>query len=135
MTIFHILIAVFRVTVPLTPKIQRIFPSSLDRSITLILVQNLGINLEDKEIAMKVVVVGGGWSRCAAALSVHKQGVEVILIERTDMLLGTGLVGGIFLMPRLWGAILTSCLWRGPAPVSSSSLGPTSCSLLHNLLA
>ena len=41
MTIFHILIAVFRVTVPLTPKIQRIFPSSLDRSITLILVINM----------------------------------------------------------------------------------------------
>ena len=44
---------------------------------------------------MKVVVVGGGWSGCAAALSVYKQGAEVILIERTDMLLGTGLVGGI----------------------------------------
>ena len=44
---------------------------------------------------MKVIVVGGGWSGCAAALSVHKQGAEVILIERTDMLLGTGLVGGI----------------------------------------
>lgn len=44
---------------------------------------------------MKVVVVGGGWSGCAAALSLQKQGAEVILIERTDMLLGTGLVGGI----------------------------------------
>jgi len=44
---------------------------------------------------MKVVVIGGGWSGCAAALSARNQGAEVVLIERTDMLLGTGLVGGI----------------------------------------
>jgi hypothetical protein len=44
---------------------------------------------------MKVIVVGGGWSGCAAALSARKQGAQVTLIERTDMLLGTGLVGGI----------------------------------------
>ncbi len=44
---------------------------------------------------MKAVVVGGGWSGCAAAISARKQGAEVVLIERTDMLLGTGLVGGI----------------------------------------
>ena len=44
---------------------------------------------------MKVIVVGGGWSGCAASLSARKQGAEVVLIERTDMLLGTGLVGGI----------------------------------------
>jgi hypothetical protein len=44
---------------------------------------------------MKVIIVGGGWSGCAAAISAKKQGAEVILIERTDMLLGTGLVGGI----------------------------------------
>ncbi len=44
---------------------------------------------------MKVVIVGGGWSGCAASLAARKQGAEVILIERTDMLLGTGLVGGI----------------------------------------
>ena len=44
---------------------------------------------------MKVIVVGGGWSGCAASLSAHRQGAEVLLIERTDMLLGTGLVGGI----------------------------------------
>jgi len=44
---------------------------------------------------MKVVIVGGGWSGCAASISALKQGAEVILIERTDMLLGTGLVGGI----------------------------------------
>jgi len=44
---------------------------------------------------MKVIIVGGGWSGCAASLSASKQGSEVVLIERTDMLLGTGLVGGI----------------------------------------
>jgi 2-polyprenyl-6-methoxyphenol hydroxylase-like FAD-dependent oxidoreductase len=44
---------------------------------------------------MKVVIVGGGWSGCAAALVAKKQGAEVVLVERTDMLLGTGLVGGI----------------------------------------
>lgn len=44
---------------------------------------------------MKIVVVGGGWAGCAAALVAARQGAEVTLIERTDMLLGTGLVGGI----------------------------------------
>lgn len=44
---------------------------------------------------MKVIVAGGGWAGCAAAVSAAKQGAEVFLIERTDMLLGTGLVGGI----------------------------------------
>jgi len=44
---------------------------------------------------MKVIIVGGGWSGCAAAISAYKQGADVLLIERTDMLLGTGLVGGI----------------------------------------
>lgn len=44
---------------------------------------------------MKIVVIGGGWSGCMAALAAHHQGAAVILVERTDMLLGTGLVGGI----------------------------------------
>src|SRR5512135_2565492 len=43
----------------------------------------------------KIVVVGGGWAGCAAALSAHQAGAEVVLLERTDSLLGTGLVGGI----------------------------------------
>lgn len=43
----------------------------------------------------KVVIVGGGWSGCAAAVSAVKGGADVTLLERTDMLLGTGLVGGI----------------------------------------
>ncbi len=45
---------------------------------------------------MKIVVIGGGWAGCAAAISAAKQGAEVTLLERTDALLGTGLVGGIF---------------------------------------
>lgn len=44
---------------------------------------------------MKIVVVGGGWAGCAASVQAAKMGAEVILLERTDMLLGTGLVGGI----------------------------------------
>jgi len=44
---------------------------------------------------MKVIIIGGGWSGCAASLSARRQGAEVVLLERADMLLGTGLVGGI----------------------------------------
>ncbi|WP_373498308.1 FAD-dependent oxidoreductase [Desulfococcus sp.] len=44
---------------------------------------------------MKVVIIGGGWAGCAAALAAGSQGAGAVLIERTDMLLGTGLVGGI----------------------------------------
>jgi len=43
----------------------------------------------------KVVVVGGGWAGCAAAVMAAKKGCEVTILEKTDMLLGTGLVGGI----------------------------------------
>lgn len=43
----------------------------------------------------KIVVIGGGWSGCAAALAARKAGAEVTLIEKTDMLLGLGNVGGI----------------------------------------
>ncbi|QDR80756.1 FAD-dependent oxidoreductase [Sporomusa termitida] len=45
---------------------------------------------------INVVVVGGGWAGCAAALAAAKAGAQVVLLERTDLLLGTGLVGGIF---------------------------------------
>jgi hypothetical protein len=44
----------------------------------------------------KIVVIGGGWAGCAAALSARAAGAEVVVLERTDCLLGTGLVGGIF---------------------------------------
>jgi hypothetical protein len=48
-----------------------------------------------QKISGAVVVVGGGWAGCAASLGAAKNGAEVTLLERTDMLLGTGLVGGI----------------------------------------
>ena len=44
---------------------------------------------------MKIVVIGGGWAGVAAALAAKKSGSEVCLIEKTDMLLGCGNVGGI----------------------------------------
>jgi hypothetical protein len=43
----------------------------------------------------RVVVIGGGWAGCAAAYGAAKAGASTVLLERTDMLLGTGLVGGI----------------------------------------
>ncbi|WP_425448675.1 FAD-dependent oxidoreductase [Dethiothermospora halolimnae] len=43
----------------------------------------------------RVVIIGGGWSGCAAALTAKKAGASVTLIEKTDMLIGLGNVGGI----------------------------------------
>ena len=44
----------------------------------------------------RVVIIGGGWSGCAAAIAAYMAGAtSVVLVERTDYLLGTGLVGGI----------------------------------------
>lgn len=43
----------------------------------------------------KVIIIGGGWSGCAAAVAAKKTGIQVQLIERTDLLLGLGNVGGI----------------------------------------
>ncbi|WP_139904298.1 FAD-dependent oxidoreductase [Clostridium thermarum] len=44
---------------------------------------------------MKVIIIGGGWAGCAAAITARKAGAEVTLFEKTDMLLGLGNVGGI----------------------------------------
>ena len=44
---------------------------------------------------MKVIIIGGGWSGCAAAVAARKAGAETILYEKTDLLLGLGNVGGI----------------------------------------
>jgi NADPH-dependent 2,4-dienoyl-CoA reductase/sulfur reductase-like enzyme len=44
----------------------------------------------------RVLVIGGGWAGCAAALAAVQRGARVTLLERSDMLLGTGLVGGIY---------------------------------------
>lgn len=43
----------------------------------------------------KVVVIGGGWAGCAAAITAKKAGADVLLLEKTDLLLGCGNVGGI----------------------------------------
>lgn len=44
----------------------------------------------------QIVIIGGGWAGVSAAVAAKKTGAqEVILLERTDLLLGTGLVGGI----------------------------------------
>jgi len=44
---------------------------------------------------LKVIVIGGGWSGCSAAITAKKAGATVVLYEKTDMLLGLGNVGGI----------------------------------------
>lgn len=43
----------------------------------------------------RTVILGGGWAGTAAALAAAKAGAAVVLLEKTDALLGTGLVGGI----------------------------------------
>lgn len=43
----------------------------------------------------KIVITGAGWAGCAAAIRAVKQGHEVVLLEKTDLLLGLGNVGGI----------------------------------------
>lgn len=52
----------------------------------------------------KVVIIGGGWAGTAAAAAAAKLGAAVELVERTDMLLGTGLVGGIMRNNGRWTA-------------------------------
>ena len=42
----------------------------------------------------KVVVVGGGFAGCGAALAAVKAGAQVTLLERTDMLIGVAVRAG-----------------------------------------
>ncbi len=44
---------------------------------------------------MKVIIIGAGWAGCAAAIEAKKFVDEVILLEKTDLVLGVGNVGGI----------------------------------------
>lgn len=44
---------------------------------------------------MKVIVIGGGWSGLAAAITAKKAGADVEIYEKTDMVLGLGNIGGI----------------------------------------
>ena len=43
----------------------------------------------------RIVIAGGGWAGCAAAVRAAKLGLETVLVEKTDLLLGLGNVGGI----------------------------------------
>ncbi len=43
----------------------------------------------------KIIIIGGGWAGIAAAVRASKRGHQVILAEKTDLLLGLGNVGGI----------------------------------------
>ncbi|MBI2873478.1 MAG: FAD-dependent oxidoreductase [Firmicutes bacterium] len=43
----------------------------------------------------RVVIVGGGFSGCAAAVTAAKMGVETVLVEKSDYLLGVGNMAGI----------------------------------------
>lgn len=43
----------------------------------------------------RVIIAGGGWAGCAAAVTARNAGAKVILLEKTDLLLGLGNVGGI----------------------------------------
>lgn len=43
----------------------------------------------------KTIIIGGGFAGCAAAITARKAGSEVVLAEKTDLLLGLGNVGGI----------------------------------------
>ncbi len=52
----------------------------------------------------KIVITGGGWAGISAALCAKKAGAEVILLEKTDMLLGAGNAGGIFRNNGRWTA-------------------------------
>lgn len=42
----------------------------------------------------KIIIVGGGFSGCAAAIAAARAGGEVLLIERTDLLLAAGIRAG-----------------------------------------
>ena len=43
----------------------------------------------------RIVIIGGGFAGCAAAIAARKAGARVVLLEKTDLLLGLGNVGGI----------------------------------------
>ncbi|AAK79825.1 flavin-dependent dehydrogenase [Clostridium acetobutylicum] len=44
---------------------------------------------------MKVIIIGAGWAGAAAAITAKKAGADVIVYEKTDMILGLGNVGGL----------------------------------------
>ncbi len=44
---------------------------------------------------VEIVIVGGGWAGCTAAITARKAGAKVVLLEKSDLLLGCGLTAGI----------------------------------------
>ncbi len=44
----------------------------------------------------KIIIIGGGWAGVAAAATAKNNGADVTIVEKTDLLLGSGNVGGIF---------------------------------------
>ncbi len=44
----------------------------------------------------KIIIIGGGWAGVSAAAAARQNGADVTIVEKTDLLLGTGNVGGIF---------------------------------------
>ncbi len=50
--------------------------------------RKVSMKVREDAFSGKVVIVGGGIAGCAAAVSARKAGAAVVLLERTDMLLG-----------------------------------------------
>lgn len=53
------------------------------------------MSLIERVIFLKVIIIGGGWAGCAAAITAKQAGAQVSIYERTDLLLGLGNVGGL----------------------------------------
>ena len=62
----------------------------------------------------KVVVVGGGWAGCAAAISAAKAGADVVILEKTDLLVGLGNVIGSILLVLVWNKIAPVMVYPYP---------------------
>ena len=63
----------------------------------------------------KVVIIGGGWSGCAAAVSARKAGAEVTLLEKTDLLMLDDLKPG-YDMARAAGVDFAAAGWAYDVP-------------------
>ena len=63
----------------------------------------------------KVIVIGGGWSGIAAAVAAKKCGADVTIVEKTDLMLGLGNVGGIM---RNNGRFTAAAIPDQPPPIT-----------------
>ena len=64
----------------------------------------------------KVIVIGGGWSGIAAAIAAKKCGADVTIVEKTDLMLGLGNVGGIMRNNGRFTAAVKTCCSAAPVP-------------------